>query len=295
MTTFCSFLGDTTFTGFADRALQTNGRAHLPAGFTGRRSTAWDFALSRIAASGGAGAPRTEEVLDLVHVLESRGLTGEALLDVARFASAVSAAVRQPGIGRCVVDDEGRFAVAVYRVEGSNELEVRPGDVMFAGVQLSGEVATGRLLVEPHVLRRLCSNGTVVRGPADATPYARTSEAGSEGDLEHVVATALGGRPAKEFVADLRKAAATPQPRPTDLLARGLLRLDGSQIGEVLRHLRPEEPTLFGLVNAITKVARDSVSLPTSLALEREAGRLVASLMRRGSPGRATGVGPLPT
>ncbi len=222
---------------------------------------------------------RIEPAPDLGALLDERGFEGPAREDLRRFEELLRPRTSSLFVGRCVADDQGSFAVAVYRTDRPGPV-VRVGDEFFSGVQLSGSTAHGVVLVEPHVLRSLCTNGAVAHVAADTGVYARWSADDAEGDLEAVVEMGLSGELARDVQSDLRRATQTPLPRLSDLRARGLLRIDDALEASIAASLRNEEPTLYGLYNAMTRVARDTTDVRTAISLERTAGRLLVALVR---------------
>jgi hypothetical protein len=277
--TWCSFLGDDSFA----RLAAAGGPTLLASVSSSTMDPRAIRALSRtMAPKGGTPVP------DLLDALDERGFRGGGRGDLDRLRGLLEARRSAVFVGRCVLDADGRFAAAAYRADAPGS--VRPGDTFFAGVQASGDVASGVVLVEPHVLRRICANGASIPVASDEACFARWSDDDAEGDLESVVETALSGRTTRDVETDLRRASVTPQPRLSDLRSRGLLGVDEAIATSIYAALREEAPTLYGLYNAMTRVARDLPHVARAVALERTAGRLVAALVRSREPDGA-GVG----
>ena len=277
--TWCSFLGDSSFASVVSLlGVRTASQAPLLGSPTVQRAVMdprWvaRWVEQRTGRTAGTPAP------DLRAVLEPLGFAGPARDDFRRFEELLRPRSSRSFVGRCVADDTGAFAVSVYRADrpGPN---IAVGDSYFSGVQLSGLVASGVVLVEPHVLRKLCVNGAAVHVAAQTSAYARWSAEDTEGDLEQVIELGFSGALASQLQADLRRAAITPQPRLADLRARGLLRIDDTLAATIAEAAREEPPSLYGLFNAITRVARDAPDVRTAVSLERGAGRLIAALIR---------------
>ena len=279
-TTWCSWLGDSTFASAMAHVVVrrlSEGGLLGPTGssrhaFGSREFRAW--VASRQVGKTLAPAP------DLGALLDERGLSGPAREDLQRFEDLLAPRRSSFAVGRCVVDDQGSFAVAVYRTDRPGP-KVRVGDTFFSGVQLSGSVGPGVVLVEPHVLRRVCTNGAAVHVPGDRGVYARWSSDDVEGNLEAVVEMGLSGQLVRDLESDLRRATGMPLPRLVDLMASGFLQIDKTLAVSIAEALRTEERTVYGLYNAMTRVARDSSDIRTAIALERSAGRLLVALVRR--------------
>ena len=278
-TTWCSFLGDSSFArAVSVLGLRTADRAGL-LGAPGSGGLAMDpRALARWLEVD-RSQPATEPAPDLGDRLDEAGLAGPAREDLCRFEDLLRPRAAGCFVGRCVADDGGSYAVAVYRKDRPGP-QVRVGDSFFSGVQLSGSIGSGVVLVEPHVLRCICVNGAAVPVAAGGAAYARWSAYDAEGDLDAVVELGFSGALARDVEADLRRATATPQPRLSDLRARGLLRIEDERAASLAEAVSAEEPTLYGLYNAMTRVARDTHDVRTAVGLERTAGRLLTALIR---------------
>src|SRR5262245_48146856 len=213
--TWCSFLGSSSFAPAASVPGTNPLESVLLSGTVGPHTLARSMALL-------AGR---KVVPDLRTLLLDRGLSGAALEDFSRFESLLRPRICTSVVGRCVADDRGGFAVAVYDI-GQPAATVCVGDEFFGGAQLWGRVESGVIRVEPHVLRRVCVNGASRVVEADAGVYARRSAGDVEGDLEAVVELGFSRARLKDLEADLVRATQTPMPRLSDLRAGGLLRID---------------------------------------------------------------------
>ena len=278
-TTWCSFLGDSSFArAISVLGLRTAGMAGLLGAAGPGGSAVNPRAVVRWLEASGR-RPATEPAPDLGDRLDAAGLAGPARDDLLKFEDLLRPRAAGCFVGRCVADDGGSYAVAVYRKDRPGP-QVRVGDSFFSGVQLSGSIGAGVVLVEPHVLRCICVNGAAVPVAAGGGAYVRWSAYDAEGDLDAVVELGFSGALARDVEADLRRASATPQPRLSDLRARGLLRIEDALAASIAEAVSAEEPTLYGLYNAMTRVARDTRDVRTAVGLERTAGRLITALIR---------------
>lgn len=278
-TTWCSFLGDSSYSGAVGLlGMRTADRMGL-LGAPGPGASAMDPRTLLRWAEAQTGRRRGEPAPDLCAVLDGQGFSGAARDDLRRFEELLRPRAAGCFVGRCVADDAGSFAVAVYRGDRPGPL-VRVGDSFFSGVQLSGDVKAGVVLAEPHVLRRVCVNGATVVVASDSGVYARWAGDDVEGDLQSVVEVGFSGAILEGVQADMRRALITPPPSVSTLRERGFLRIDDALAVSISEATRGESRSLFGVYNAITRVARDTQDVRMAVGLERMAGRLIAALIR---------------
>lgn len=292
MATWCGFLGDGTYAVFVKNVL---GRiaATMPVSASGG-SPAVATGIHRADFAPPYFDPEMRRFVlelhpevcpDLPTLLGERGLTGPARDDLERFSRLASNLAPGFSVGRCGVDEAGHYSVSVYRTGKGTARGVSSTDPFFSGAQLSGHLGSGVVLVETHLLRQVCVNGAVAAiSVRDLPTYVRWSDDETEGDLESVVELGFSGRLLGEAMADLARAAQSPQPRLEDLQNRSLLHLDMETAVAVRRVLHQHPPTLFGLYNALTQVARDHPSIRAAIRLEREAGSLIPALLRKSKP-----------
>lgn len=278
-TTWCSFLGDSSYSGavallglrMADRMGLLGARGPGASAMDPRTVLRWVEAQT--------GRRPGEPAPDLCKVLDAQGFSGAARDDVRRFEELLRPRASGCFVGRCVADDAGSFAVAVYRGDRPGA-HIGVGDTFFSGVQLSGDVKAGVVLAEPHVLRRVCVNGATVVVASDSGVYARWAGDDVEGDLQSVVELGFSGAILEGVQADMRRAVITPPPSLASLRERGFLRIDDALAASIAEAARGESQSLFGVYNAMTRVARDTQDVRTAVGLERMAGRLIAALIR---------------
>ncbi|MBL9085901.1 MAG: hypothetical protein JNM10_02060 [Planctomycetia bacterium] len=284
---WCSFLGKNPF----DVATGGLG-ASVPAMF-GSPVVAQSPSLAVLYARGvpawrarRTGLAPNEPAPDLATRVAERGAPPSVLDDLAAVEAMVRPHATSVFVGRCFTDDEGTFAISVYRRD-TLTLRVGIGEQYYAGFQVSGHAPSGTVVVEPHLLRRVCVNGATAAVRDTAHTYARWSPTDTEGDLATSVTRAMSGEVFPVVAADLARATAIRRPEIATLRARRLLRIADDVAAAIQRALVGEADSLFGLLQAITRVARDHRDLRTALSLERQAGRLVARLIDQPQDERA--------
>lgn len=224
------------------------------------------------------GLASNESTPDLATMVAERGTPPSVLADLAAVEAMIRPHAASVFVGRCFTDDEGTFAVSLYRRDKLT-LRVGVGDQYYAGLQVSGHAASGTVVVEPHVLRRVCINGATATVRDTTHTYARWSPTDTEGDLATSVTRAMSGEVFPAVAADLTRATAIRRPDIDTLRTRRLLQISDDVAAAIQRAIVGEADSLFGMVQAITRVARDHRDLRTALSLERQAGRLVALLI----------------
>lgn len=232
------------------------------------------------------GLAPNESTPDLATMVAERGAPPTVLDDLAAVEAMIRPHAASVFVGRCFTDDEGTFAVSVYRRDKLT-LRVGVGDQYYAGLQVSGHAVSGTVVVEPHVLRRVCINGATATVRDTTHTYARWSPTDTEGDLATSVTRAMSGEVFPAVAADLTRATAIRRPEIETLRARRVLQFSDDVAAAIQRALVGEADSLFGLIQAITRVARDHRDLRTALSLERQAGHLVARLIDQPQDERA--------
>lgn len=266
--TWCSFLGDDSCARIASSVGHNALGLLLLARADARRLRQWAEVLM---------GPRDANaaVPDFDAVLDAQGLAGRAREDVRRFEDLLRPRMPSCLVGRCLVDEGGDFAVSVYPVDRPGP-EVRTGDAFFAGVQMYGNASMGVVFVQPHVLRLICMNGAAISASGGATFYLRRNDVDVEGDIESVLEVGFSNGLVETAESQLKRSSSIPLPAISESVLQVILRMHESITKSVLHALRSEEGTLYGLYNAITRVARDTADLRTTMRLERIAGRIVA-------------------
>jgi hypothetical protein len=192
------------------------------------------------------------------------------------------------------VDDMRLFARAVC----TQPAEVRRGDAVLGGVAL--RVMDDLIDVHPFILRRVCTNGAVM---AEALESQRVRRVEVPAMIERVTAALDDVRAAIKACADpaafanaVRMMQQTTR-RVPDLMSTLLLRLIGVRPRDyelraemVERYMRQHDPSAFGLVNAVTSIARDTADPERRWNIERMGGTMLALLSsgRKSGPGSAT-------
>lgn len=170
--------------------------------------------------------------------------------------------------------------------------DVRQGDTVCAGVALRAD-PDGGLQLSPRVYRVRCANGLVSESGTLAVREA------TPGAIRAAVRELLGRRVLEEQVEPLRAAAALPVDEATvqreiALFARlvqatALHSLELREAQMRAEYERAGDRTAWGLVNALTAVARSQRDWSRRLREEREAGGVLARLLGR-QPRRSVGV-----
>ncbi len=171
--------------------------------------------------------------------------------------------------------------------------EVRPGDRTSRGVALLGREA--EIHVHPYFFRQVCRNGSIVAQAVQTRGVERFEYATCPGAEEAVL---LEVRQAVRDCSDAEiLAAATDRMRTmTETNADAALSLlpeilslepdNASRLVDIIlgRFERQPDRTTFGLMNAITSVARDTPDHDTRWRLEEAGGGMLARLMPAPTP-----------
>lgn len=178
------------------------------------------------------------------------------------------------------------------------ESEVRPGDIVQAGIVVSNsEVGCGSVKVEPLIYRLICSNGMIVPdyslkkyhvgreyGGEDVQEFYRdeTREADDKAfwmKVKDVVAGTLSQDIFARIVNKMREAADRKiQSDPVKVveLARERFGLTDDERGQVLRHLIVNgDLTAYGLSGAITRTSQDVMNYERATELERMGSEVI--------------------
>jgi hypothetical protein len=177
---------------------------------------------------------------------------------------------REPG-------DGGHVAIAI--VDASCTTAVRAGDLQCGGLA-AVRMPGGNVEILPRLYRRICTNGAVV---FERTGSDLLREAGS---VRAAVDACLSPATTGAAFALLNAAARTPVADPIALLRRALA---PATAAAAWAGREDRDPTVFGVVNALTAHARREPSFVRRLAIERGAARILAGLTGgtdRGGPNR---------
>jgi hypothetical protein len=205
--------------------------------------------------------------------------------------------VREMGCVCPDVYDDGRGLYA--RAFFSAPVEVRPGDAVHGGVALR---AFGEFVdVHPFVYRQVCTNGAIVADALESRRVQRVGMAAPTVAINAVVAEVrlavrgCGHPSAFESAVDAMRRA-TRQPA-TALMAMLLMFGSDRRMTRVLlshaaeRLEAGEDRSAFGLMNAITSLARDSRDPERRWRLEELGGGMLALIPRRQTRGPAADLG----
>jgi hypothetical protein len=159
--------------------------------------------------------------------------------------------------------------------------EVAPGDRIKGGAALRA-TASGAL-ISPFLLRVVCANGVIVSqslGARHIVGFAELSEEDLEGAIRDAIRTSCAQEVFAE-AAEMIRAARGRGFRGHQMALRQLLRRDFTDgirlIPEVMNRFRAEgDRSAFGLMNAVTSVARDTADPETRWRLEALGGAIAA-------------------
>jgi hypothetical protein len=194
-----------------------------------------------------------------------------------------------------VYDDGARmFARAVH----TQPVEVRPGDAVRGGVAL--RVIGDLVNVHPFILRQVCTNGAVM-AEALQSRHVRRVEVAAPSDvitaaLEEVRAAlrACGDPTAfADAVRTMQRAARQLADMMTSMLPMlsEMSRRDAAVFVEMFeRFEREHDRSAFGLVNAVTSIARDTPDPERRWRLEELGGTMLARIppVRKSGPSGET-------
>jgi hypothetical protein len=153
--------------------------------------------------------------------------------------------------------------------------EVRRGDAVCAGFALRCD-PEGGLSIAPRVHRVECSNGVIRQ--LGTLPAAQIRP----GDVRKAVEDALSRRVLEEELRHLQAAAMQPVHEPADWLHLAHVRTPEPQTRREFE--RAGDRTAWGLINAVTAIARSASSWQERLDAEEDAGGILALVGRRPSP-----------
>lgn len=180
------------------------------------------------------------------------------------------------------VADDGRHLYCRATLPLTNE--VAAGDRVRAGAALRATPACACIC--PWLLRILCINGIIVRQPMPEReveiPLALPADV-----AEFTLREAIAAMCSEEAFADAVKMVRTARRRPAQLDMTPFRRhLQGDSdmrsqlLIEVMRRFRAEgDRSAFGLMNAVTSVARDTTDPETRWRLEELGGAIAAGLL----------------
>jgi hypothetical protein len=171
--------------------------------------------------------------------------------------------------------------------------EVRPGDRVQGGVAL--RVAHECILVHPYVYRQVCRNGAIVAQALKTQRLERVESYAGGGEAPEVLAAlreAVQACLAEEVFAGFTEQMRSATEVEADLvlnLMPMLSRLPAETRGRLLaditqRFTAERDRSLFGLMNAVTSLARDTRDPETRWRLEEFGGAIPARLLPAPKP-----------
>ena len=177
------------------------------------------------------------------------------------------------------------------------ELEVKPGDVVQAGVCISNsEIGLGSLSVEPLIYRLVCTNGMIAKDfstkryhvgrAVDSQAFELFSDETLKADdhafflkVQDTVKAAVEKTKFSKIVEQLREAAEKPiegNPVETVEVLASEFNYSKEESSGILTHLiQGGELTAYGLSNAITRTSQDLDDYDRATDLERDGSRIL--------------------
>jgi len=189
-----------------------------------------------------------------------------------------------------VFDDGQRF---IARAVLDADTEIRRGDSVRAGVAV--RAAASEILVYPYIFREVCSNGAIVAHALESRRLERTEStevflptydiAVTLTDLRDAIRACASGEVFATAADEMRSASETDADIALHLLP-ALARMPRHMVALVLpqifqRFSTGGDRSAFGLLNAVTSVARDTRDPETRWSLEELGGTMPARVGRR--------------
>jgi hypothetical protein len=186
-------------------------------------------------------------------------------------------------------DGQSLFARAVLAADA----EIRPGDTVRAGVAV--RVLASEIVVHPYTFRTICSNGAIVAHAMESRSLERSQSTEVFLPTYDIAVTLTGFRTAVracaapeafDAAADEMRTAAQVQADMTLQLLPTLARLPQQMAAHVMRaifqrYAADGDQSAFGLMNAVTSVARDTDDVEARWNLEELGGGIPARLGRQ--------------
>jgi len=179
-----------------------------------------------------------------------------------------------------VFDDGHRLVARAVLGPGA---ELRPLDKVTSGVAI--RVVRSEIVVHPYVLRQVCVNGAIIVHAPESRRFERTEateiapstfeSAATLRDVEEAVCACASERAFNAALEAMRTA--TTMDADLMWLFSALTTAQAVVLPEILDRLkRAGDPSAFGLMNAVTSVARDTDDPETRWALEAIGGSIPA-------------------
>lgn len=170
------------------------------------------------------------------------------------------------GLLQCQREDEGAWT-GIAVIDPHQSGSVRPGDLVYGGfVALRDDEG---LAVFPRIFRQVCRNGLVVG------TVLSTDVVGQHADLRSALQACLSREHFDATVQRLQFAAQMPVADEIGLLRQARVR---ALPREVLDAHEERDPTVYGVINAVTALARQADTLHRRVELERAAGRILQTV-----------------
>jgi hypothetical protein len=171
---------------------------------------------------------------------------------------------------------------------------VREGDIVCGGLIIrNSEVGASALRVEPFMLRKVCGNGLILEQSLKRVHLGRQTMEIGEMDwseetreledralwskVRDIIRATFDKRVFRSWVEKLRESTKVKIEKPIEAVNNivGHLGLSEEQKQRLLMHF--SEPTKYGLVNAVTNLAREMKDVEEQVRLEELGGRILAS------------------
>jgi hypothetical protein len=188
-----------------------------------------------------------------------------------------------------VIEIEGRvFARSILRPA----IDVGPGDKLKGGVAMYAN--ENEVFVHPYVFREVCSNGAIMAKATQTRHISREDwfmEEQCEGDVEMSVRGAIRRCCEREAFAAAAGEMRSAKAAAADMLITLSAHFRGrggsfpkSLWSEIIRRYeQAADPSAYGLMNAVTSVARDTRNPRTKWRLEGLGGSIPAMIRRPSS------------
>jgi hypothetical protein len=204
------------------------------------------------------------------------------------------------GVSECVENERDLFFRAVLPITG----EVGPGDLVRSGIAL--RTAAKVIVVSQYTLRQVCRNGRIASDTEDAGRIRRVGFAAPAEAIAAVIAELRDslrrcclGESFSTEVQKMESAAETDATGALEMLPRlyhvPQRRLTAIHTEVAKRFRRDGDGTLFGLMNAVTSVARDEADPHIRWQLEELGGAIPSLVFPRAKPGGAQANEPVGT
>ncbi len=221
-------------------------------------------------------------------------------LDHFDLASAVLPILAEMGEGIQIVSTElTDTRMYIKAINRRLELEVKPGDVVQAGIAISNsEIGLGALRVEPLIYRLICSNGMISqdyskkqyhvgRNASDNESYELYRDETLKADdkafflkVQDTVRAAVDITKFSTIVEQLRSATERKiegNPVKAVELLSERFGFNSNESGGILQHLiQGGDLSAYGLLNAITRTSQDVENYDRCTELERDGSRVLS-------------------